>query len=90
MNHKFKIMPIDNEIFETFRIQERVKEQERAIRLLIAQGYTVLDLEGNILNRETVNKKTDSYHDKRPRYDYERGDKTVSDMQNYKESLNDE
>ena len=44
MNHKFKIMPIDNEIFETFRIQERVKEQERAIRLLIAQGYTVLDL----------------------------------------------
>ncbi len=48
-------MPISNEIFETYRIQERVKEQKRAIKLLVAQGYTILDLENNIINKETIN-----------------------------------
>ena len=45
--------PISNEIFETYRIRERAKEQVKAMNLLIAQGYTILDLEGNILNKET-------------------------------------
>ena len=45
-------MPISNEIFETYRIQERVKEQKKAIRLLASQGYTILDLENNIVNKE--------------------------------------
>ena len=40
--------PISNEIFETYRIRERAKEQVKAMNLLIAQGYTILDLEGNI------------------------------------------
>ena len=48
-------MPISNEIFETFRIQERVQEQKKAIKLLVAQGYTILDLENNIINKETTN-----------------------------------
>ncbi len=48
-------MPISNEIFETFRIQERVQEQKKAIKLLVAQGYTILDLENNIINKETIN-----------------------------------
>ena len=62
--------PISNEIFETYRIRERAKEQVKAMNLLIAQGYTILDLEGNILNKETVKKDQDSYRDKRPRWDY--------------------
>jgi hypothetical protein len=48
-------MPISNEIFETYRIQERVKEQKKAIKLLVAQGYTILDLENNIINKENIN-----------------------------------
>ena len=47
-------MPISNEIFETFRIQERVKEQLKAIKLLIKQGYTIFDLEGNMLEKDEV------------------------------------
>ncbi len=62
--------PISNEIFETYRIRERAKEQVKAMNLLIAQGYTILDLEGNILNKETVKKDQYSYRDKRPRWDY--------------------
>tara|TARA_R110001599_G_scaffold80459_1_gene217360 strand:+ start:35 stop:184 length:150 start_codon:yes stop_codon:yes gene_type:complete len=49
-------MVISNEIFETYRIQERAKEQKKAIRLLAAQGYTILDLENNIINKENYNK----------------------------------
>lgn len=45
-------MPISNEIFETYRIQEKVKEQKKAIKLLVNQGYTILDLENNIINKE--------------------------------------
>ena len=60
--------PISNSIFETYRIRERAKEQLKAINLLIEQGYTILDLEGNILNQDTVKLNKD----KRPRYDYKR------------------
>lgn len=60
--------PISNSIFETYRIRERAKEQLKAINLLIEQGYTILDLEGNILNKDTV--KLNKV--KRPRYDYKR------------------
>jgi hypothetical protein len=62
--------PISNEIFETYRIRERAKEQTKAMNLLIAQGYTILDLEGNILNKETVKLSQDSYKNARPRWDY--------------------
>ena len=61
---------ISNEIFETYRIRERAKEQVKAMNLLIAQGYTILDLEGNILNKETIKKPQDSYKNARPRWDY--------------------
>ena len=50
-------MPIHNEIFDSYRIQQRVKEQLKAIKLLVAQGYTVLDLEGNILDKNSNYKK---------------------------------
>ncbi len=47
--------PISNEIFETFRIRERVKEQRNAIKLLVNQGYVILDLENNIINKNNYN-----------------------------------
>ena len=54
------IMPISNEIFETFRIQERAREQLKAIRLLAKQGYTIIDLESRIINKTNI----DSLHDR--------------------------
>jgi|DEB0MinimDraft_12_1074336.scaffolds.fasta_scaffold180398_2 hypothetical protein len=60
--------PISNEIFETFRIQERAKEQNKAVKLLAEQGYIILDLEGNIINRQTIK----LHQSNRPRYDYKR------------------
>tara|TARA_Y100000813_G_C24120114_1_gene332237 strand:+ start:75 stop:281 length:207 start_codon:yes stop_codon:yes gene_type:complete len=60
------------EYFESYGINNRVDEQLKALNILVRQGYTVLDLEGNILNKFTIDKKQDSYHDSRPRYDYKR------------------
>jgi hypothetical protein len=48
-------MPIFNETFESFRIQERIKERNKAITLLCKEGYTVFDTEGNILNKSSNN-----------------------------------
>ena len=50
-------MPISNEIFESYRIEERAKEQLKALRLLAKQGYTILDLEGNIINKHNIDIK---------------------------------
>ena len=47
-------MPISNEIFETFRIQERAREQLKAIRLLAKQGYTIIDLQSRIINKTNI------------------------------------
>ena len=49
--------------FESYGINNRVDEQLKALNLLVRQGYTVLDLEGNILTKFTIDKKQDSYHD---------------------------
>lgn len=57
-------MPISNEIFETYRIQERAKEQLKAIRLLAKQGYTIIDLESQIINKTNI----DSLNDKSTKY----------------------
>lgn len=48
-------MAISNEIFETYRLQEKAKEQIKAIRLLASQGYTILDLEGKVINKDNYN-----------------------------------
>ena len=66
---------LSKNFFKTHTIPERVEEQISAIKLLLSQGYGVLDLEGNILqgnilHRDTIEKDVDSYHDSRPRYDY--------------------
>tara|TARA_R100001163_G_C5052652_1_gene189288 strand:- start:898 stop:1041 length:144 start_codon:yes stop_codon:yes gene_type:complete len=44
-------MPISNEIFETIRIQDKVKEVLKARKILLAQGYTLLDPEGRLLKK---------------------------------------
>ena len=61
---------LSKNFFKTHTIPERVEEQTTAIKLLLSQGYGVLDLQGNILHRDTIEKDVDSYHDSRPRYDY--------------------
>lgn len=43
--------PISNEIFETYTVSERADEQIRALKLLARQGYTIIDLEGNFINK---------------------------------------
>jgi hypothetical protein len=52
-------MPISNEIFETFRIQERAREQLKAVRLLAKQGYTIIDLESRIINKTNIDSLND-------------------------------
>mgnify|MGYP003131797955 FL=1 len=42
-------MPISNEIFETYRMQQKAKAIQNSIELLLKHNYTILDLEGNIL-----------------------------------------
>lgn len=49
-------MAISNEIFETFRMQEKAKQINKAINLIIEHGYTVLDLENKIIDRNTIKK----------------------------------
>ena len=61
---------LSKNFFKTHTIPERVEEQISAIKLLLSQGYGVLDLEGTILHKDTIEKDVDSYHDSRPRYDY--------------------
>ena len=48
--------PFVNEIFETYRIKSRVKEQIKAIELLISQGYTIIDLENNVIKKNNNGK----------------------------------
>jgi len=52
INTKKTTMPISNEIFEHYRIQERVKLIKNAIELLKLHGYTIVDLEGQIIKKE--------------------------------------
>ena len=51
-------MPISNEIFESYRIEERAREQLKALRFLAKQGYTILDTEGNIINKHNIDEET--------------------------------
>ena len=61
---------LSKNFYKNHTIPERVEEQISAKKLLLSQGYGVLDLEGNILHKDTIEKDVDSYHDSRPRYDY--------------------
>ena len=45
-----------NEIFTSKTINEKVQEQIKAIKLLALQGYTILDFEGNVINKWNFNK----------------------------------
>ena len=46
-----------NEIFKSNTIKEKVNEQIKAIRLLALQGYTILDFEGNVINKWNINEE---------------------------------
>lgn len=49
-----------NEIFTSKTINEKVEEQIKAIKLLALQGYTILDFEGNLINKWNFNKNKKS------------------------------
>lgn len=42
----------ENQIFDHYR--QKAKEINKAIELLVKHNYTVLDLEGQIINKETI------------------------------------
>jgi hypothetical protein len=44
--------PFENQIFDHYR--QKAKEINEAIELLIEHNYTVVNLEGQILNKETI------------------------------------
>ena len=45
---------ISNEIFETYRMQEKAKSINTSIKLLLEHNYTIIDLEGNILRKNKI------------------------------------
>lgn len=50
---------MDNQIFEYYRIQQRVKAIAKAIEVLLEQGYVIVDLEGKILRKDQYMKLGD-------------------------------
>jgi hypothetical protein len=45
-------MPINGETFEYYKIQQRVKEIKKCINILKSHGYTIVDLEGKIIEKD--------------------------------------
>ena len=48
----------ENQIFDHYR--QKAKEINKAIELLVKHNYTVVDLQGQIINKETI------HNDKKP------------------------
>ncbi len=48
--------PFESEIFQHFRIQEKAKTINDAIKVLVEHNYTVIDLEGNWIKKEKKKK----------------------------------
>lgn len=48
----------ENQIFHHYR--QKAKEINKSIELLVEHNYTVVDLEGHIINKETI------HNDKKP------------------------
>ena len=59
-------MPISNEIFETYRMQERLRKQTDAIKFLAEEGFTILDTKGNIINKHNINDQN------KPKWNYQK------------------
>jgi len=45
-------MCINGETFEYYRIQEKVKEIKKCVNILKSHGYTIVDLEGKIIQKD--------------------------------------
>lgn len=43
---------IESETFEHHRIQEKIRQIRKSINLLKSHGYTIVDLEGKIIDNE--------------------------------------
>ena len=59
-------MPISNEIFETYRMQEKLRKESKAVRVLANQGFTILDTKGNIINKHNIDDKN------KPKWSYKK------------------
>ena len=46
---------INNEIFDTYRLQKKAKTINDSIKILLEHNYTIIDLEGNILRKNKIN-----------------------------------
>lgn len=68
-----RVNPASNCLFESTSLQDKADEQIRMIKVLAQQGYTILDLEGHIINKHNVD------HPIKPKYEYSRGDKVSRD-----------
>jgi|TARA_R110000787_G_scaffold178963_1_gene290690 hypothetical protein len=44
--------PFESEIFQHYRIQEKAKTINNAIKILIEHNYIVIDLEGNFIKKD--------------------------------------
>ena len=45
-------MSIENETFAHYKMQKKLEEIRKSINLLRSHGYTVVDLEGKIIEKE--------------------------------------
>lgn len=45
----------ENQIFDHFR--KNAEKINKSIELLVEHNYTIIDLEGQIINKETINKE---------------------------------
>ena len=59
--------PVENQIFSHFR--EQAKEINKAIYLLVKQGYTVIDLEGQVITKWNIEEE------EKPNINYNRAPK---------------
>tara|TARA_R100000734_G_C3293311_1_gene84816 strand:- start:272 stop:619 length:348 start_codon:yes stop_codon:yes gene_type:complete len=64
---KFYDMPINNEIFDTYRME--VAEIHKALRKLVKHGYTVIDLEGQVVTKWNIDDEN------KPNVNYKRAPK---------------
>lgn len=52
MPKNYHLDPINGETFEYYKIQQRVKEIKKCINTLKSHGYTIVDLEGKIIEKD--------------------------------------
>ena len=55
-------MSIENETFAHYKMQKKLEEIRKSINLLRTHGYTIVDLENKIIEKEIKDQKLWIYH----------------------------